>query len=150
MAYITKELLSERLGVTLYARLTDRVQGTTANDTVGQQLVEAAEAEVNSYLARRYATPVDLDTRPELSAVLRARVLDVAEYLAWKGSPFVSDPPQRVQALYAGALRWLEQVTAGQVALPAAAPPAGSTAQPAAPQYAASPRRFTAAELEGL
>ncbi|MEW6199199.1 MAG: phage protein Gp36 family protein [Planctomycetota bacterium] len=150
MAYITKEQLSERLGATLYARLTDRVQGATANDSVGQELVEAAEAEANSYLARRYATPVDVGAHPEVLTVLRARVLDVAEYLAWKGSPFVSDPPQRVHALYAGALRWLEQVAAGQVALPAAAPPAGSTGQPDGPRYVATPRRFTAEELEGL
>ena len=150
MAYITKEQLSERLGATLYARLTDRVQGTTADDVVGQQIVEAAEAEVNSYLARRYAAPVDLAAHPELELVLRACVLDVAEYLAWKSSPFISDPPQRVQALYAGALRWLERVANGRVALPAAGPLAGSTAQPDGPRYAAQPRRFTAEELDGL
>ena len=44
MAYITTTQLSDRLGSTLYARLTDRVNGTTANAGVGQQIVDEAEA----------------------------------------------------------------------------------------------------------
>jgi phage gp36-like protein len=53
MAYITTSQLSERLGSTLYARLTDRVNGTTANSTVAQQIVDESQAEADSYLARR-------------------------------------------------------------------------------------------------
>ncbi len=150
MAYITTTLLSERLGTTLYARLTDRVNGTTPDANVAQQIVDAAEAEANSYLARRYATPVDLAAHAELAAVLASRVLDLAEYAAWKSSPFTSDPPQRVHLLYAAALEWLEAVAAGRLVLPAATPPAGPTASVDAPRYAGGGRVFTAAELDGL
>ena len=94
MPYITTTQLSQRLGATLYARLTDRVNGTTADAAVAQQIVNEAEAEADSYLGRRYRTPVDLVVHPELANVLAARVLDLAEYGAWKSSPFVSDPPQ--------------------------------------------------------
>jgi len=150
MAYITTSQLSQRVGSTLYARLTDRVSGTTPNDTVAQQIVDEAEAEANSYLACRYATPVDLDSHAELCAVLEGRVLDLAEYIAWKGSPFVSDPPQRVHMLYATAIEWFEGVSAGRVVLPASAPPASPTAEDEGVRYTASPRTLTADELDGL
>lgn len=150
MAYITISQLNERLGTTLYARLTDRVNGTTASDTVAQQIVDEAEAEANSYLARRYATPVDLAAHPELASILAARVLDLAEWAAWKSTPFVSDPPARVQSLYAEAVRWLLEVGQGRVSLPAVAPPTGPTADDDGPRYVAQPRAFTADELDGL
>lgn len=150
MAYITTTQLSARLGATIYARLSDRVNGTTANVEVAQQIVSEAEAEADSYLAKRYATPVDLGAHPELAGVLQARVLDLAEHAAWQGSPFVSDPPQRVRMLYASALAWFEAVARGAVTLPAAAPPASSTADDAGPRYVAQPRAFTAGELDGL
>ncbi|HPC22448.1 MAG TPA: DUF1320 family protein, partial [Phycisphaerae bacterium] len=60
MAYITAADLSRRLGATLYARLTDRENGTTANAAVAETIVAEAESEANSYLAARYATPVSL------------------------------------------------------------------------------------------
>lgn len=150
MAYITISQLSERLGATLYARLTDRVNGTTANSTVAQQIVDESQAEADSYLARRYQTPVNLAAHPELANILKARVLDLAEYAAWKSTPFVSDPPQRVHLMYAAALRWFEDVGRGKLPLPAASPPNAGTAEESGPQYTAPPRRFTTEELDGL
>jgi len=150
MAYITTSDFSQRLGTTLYARLTDRVNGATASTTVAQQIVDEAEAVANSYLARRYETPVNLTAHPELAKVLAARVLDLAEAAAWRGSPFVSDPPQRVVTLHADALRWFEDVVAGRIPLPASSPPAGPKADNDGPRYTATPRTFTADELDGL
>ncbi len=150
MAYITIGQLRERLGTTLYARLTDRTNGTTADDAVAQQIVNEAEAEADSYLARRYKTPVDLTVRPELAHVLEARVLDLAEWAAWKSTPFVSDPPQRVQSLYAAVLHWFEDVAQGRLSLPASAPPSSRTADDEGPRYVPGARAFTADELDGL
>lgn len=150
MAYITTTQLSQRLGATLYARLTDRVQGAVADETVAQQIVDQAEAEANSYLARRYRTPVDLALHPELAGVLALRVLDLAEHAAWNGSPFVSDPPQRVHALAAAARRWLEDLAAGRVVLPAVTPPGSAPADDGGPRYAARGRVFTGDGLDGL
>lgn len=53
MAYVTTTQLSNRLGSTLYARLTDRVNGASADATVAQQIVDEAEAVADSYLATR-------------------------------------------------------------------------------------------------
>lgn len=150
MAYATTTDLSNRLGATLYARLTDRVDGTTASATVAQQILDEAEAVLESYLARRYATPVDLGANPELANVLMARALDLAEFMAWKGSPFVSDVPERVRVVYEDTLRWLSAVAAGQATLPAARPPASPMAGDDGPRYSATDRKFTHEELDGL
>ncbi len=150
MVYLDTSKLSARLGATMYARLTDRVSGATADDTVGEQIIDEAEAEAHSYLAKRYATPVDLSAHSELAKVLEARMLDLAEYVAWKGSPFVSAPPPRVAALYATALQWFAAVASGELALPAAVPPASQTAEDGGPRSASTARGFTADQLEGL
>jgi phage gp36-like protein len=149
VAYITTADLSRRLGATLYARLTDRVNGTAADATVAETIVAEAESEADSYLAARYATPVSLSAHPELADVLARRVLDLAEYCAWCGSPFVSDIPARVKALYQEACSWLSRVAAG-VPLPAGRAPAPSEAVDDAPLYRAKTRAFTADELDGL
>jgi phage gp36-like protein len=150
MAYISTSDLSARLGATVYARLTDRVAGTTANAAVAQQIVDEAEGEANAYLSRRYATPVDVAAHSELVDVLKARVLDLAEYLAWKGSPFVNDLPSRVRALCEETRGWLERLAAGALELPASGPLPPPVAASDAPRYAAPPRVFTAEELDGL
>lgn len=150
MAYVTTTQLSARLGTTLYARLTDRVNGTTASDTVAQQLIDEAAAIADSYFARRYATPVDLTAHPELANVLTARVLDLAEWGAWQSSPFVSDPPQRIHRLRDAATRWLRDVADGRIALPAATPPESQSLDDRRPRHTTSPRSFTADELDGL
>lgn len=148
MAYVTTTQLSQRLGSGLYARLTDRVNGTTGDDTAAQQVINEAEALANSYLARRYAVPVDLGTYPELANVLAVRVLDLAEYGAWKSSPFVADPPSRVLTLLSNATKWFEDVAAGRLVLPAA-PPATTSAVDG-PWSESAPRQFTRDELDGL
>jgi phage gp36-like protein len=126
------------------------VDGTTPNAAVAQQIVDEAVAEADSYLARRYATPIDVAAAPELANLLTGLVLDLAEYCAWKSSPFVSDPPYRVHRLRAEALRWFEQVADGRLALPAAGPLPAPNAFDETPQYEAAQRHFTHEELDGL
>lgn len=150
MAYITTTQLSERLGSTLYARLTDRVDGSVADEAVAQQIVDEAEAEADSYFSVRYATPIDLAAHPELSNVLEARVLDFAEFAAWAGSPFVNDMPERVKTLQRAALKWFQDVAAGIVNLPGASSLPGPTAVDDSPRFTARDRAFTGDELDGL
>lgn len=150
MAYITIAQLEARLGAPLYARLTDRAAGATADANVAQRIINEAEAIANSYLARRYVTPVSLGDRPELASILEARVLDLAEYGAWKESPFVGELPGRVRACYAAALRWFEHVAEGDIALPAESSPASRNAIGGEVYFQSSTRRFTTGELEGL
>jgi phage gp36-like protein len=150
VAYITTTQLQDRLGSTLYARLTDRVNGTTPDSKVAGQIVDDAEALADSYLAKRYATPIDLTAHPELSDVLTARVLDLAEYLAWRDSPFITDVPERVRLLHDETSGWFAAIAAGEIDLPASAPPASRTAADDSPRSTEPPRRFTHDELDGL
>ena len=150
MAYITTTHLQDRLGSSLYARLTDRLNGTTANATAAQQIVTEAEAVANSYFAKRYATPIDLTAHPELADVLLARVLDVAEYMAWRDSPFVTSLPARILTLYEGAGKWFAAVGSGAIDLPAATPPASRTARDDSPQYTDVERGLSRDELESV
>lgn len=150
MAYVTTTQLSARLGSTLYARLTDRVNGSSADATVAQQIVDEAEAVADSYLATRYATPVDLTAHPELANVLEARVLDLAEHAAWNGSPFVSGIPSRVQAMQRAGTAWFESVARGEINLPASSPPASRTAEDDAARFSGDVRKLTGDELDGL
>jgi len=150
VAYITTTQLQNRLGSTLYARLTDRVNGTTADPTVAQQIVDQAEALANSHLAKRYATPIDLTTHPELSDVLEARVLDLAEYVAWRDTPFVTDMPERVRLLHNETSDWFASIASGKIDLPASSPPASRTAVDDSARCTEPPRSFTHDELDGL
>lgn len=150
MAYVTTTQLRDRLGVTLYARLTDRVAGATASDSVAQQIIDEASGEADSYLARRYATPIDTALHPELSDVLEGRVLDLAEQRAWAGSPFSAGIPARVTAAREAAAAWLIAVANGAADLPGAAPPASRTAADDGPRYSSSERIFVRDELDGL
>lgn len=148
MAYVTTDQLKARLGDTMYARLTDRIAGATASTTIAQELIDEAEAIVNSRLAVRYATPVDVSANAAVAAVLLARVLDVAEGLAWRASPFVTDVPDRVRVIEEDAERWLASVASGGATLPgvpsAASAPAGEV------HYTCGVRAFTSDELNGL
>lgn len=150
MPYITTTDLAARLGAELYARLTDRVAGTTADAAVAQQIVDEAAAEADALLAARYATPVDLAAHSELADLLAARVLDIAELNAWKSSPFVTAIPDRVRALYDAAVRWLHDVSRGAVPLPAPVAPASLARGAPHLRIVSTPRTFTADELDGL
>lgn len=150
MSYITTTQLQARLGATLYARLTDRVNGAVADSAVAEQIVAEAEALADGYLAARFATPVDTGAHPELADVLKTRVLDLAEWLAWKGSPFVSDVPERVRAAYEESGRWFESIAGGRLPLPASAPPPSRTAEGDGVRYRGNARSFTGEELDGL
>ncbi len=151
MVYISPADLYQRLGAALYARLTDRVNGHTADEEVALTIVQEAEAEADGYLAVRYVTPVDVQAYPAAGDSLRPRVLDLAESIAWRASPFVCDLPTRVDDLQAAARKWFDEAARGIVALaapllPAAtAPPAGAT-----PLHRGSARMFTTTGLDGL
>ncbi len=80
MPYVTNADIEERLGTLAYVQLTDDTGSGAADlDKVNEARL-GAEGEVDSYLAARYAVPVDLVAHPELSAVLRTFVLDLVEY----------------------------------------------------------------------
>ena len=67
MAYISNADLQERLGASAYVQLADDNGDGAADVGVVDEVRLAAEGEVNSHLARRYATPIDLALHADLA-----------------------------------------------------------------------------------
>jgi len=122
MAYITNADIELRLGGDAYVQLTDDDGGGVADEEVVNEARLGAEGEVDSYLARRFAVPVDVLAHPELKGVLASLCLDLAEYrLRARRPPVAEDVVRRRQE----AVAWLEAVAGGRIELPAVSAPAG-------------------------
>ena len=111
MAYITNADIEARLGSATYVQLTDDSEGVANEARLG------AEGEVDSYLACRYAVPVDVTAHPELAGPLKSLTLDLVEYRLWSRQPPVDDIVVQKQAR---ALTWLKGVAGGTIDLPSA------------------------------
>lgn len=120
MAYITNSDIEMRLGGATYVQLTDDDGDGIADVAVVDEARLAAEAILNSYLARRYHVPVDTVALPELAAPLRSVTLDVAEYRLRGRRPPLPEPAVRQ---YEQAVAWLRSIAEGKADLPASSVP---------------------------
>ena len=147
MAYASNADVEERLGTSVCVQLTDDA-GTGLVD--GDKVTEArigSEGEVDSYLGRRCAVPVDLEAHPELAAVLKSVTLDLVEYrLHARRQPV----PQDVRLKRDAALQWLQRVASGQAVLPAATEPKGNPATGIAGTVIGARRVLTRDQMENL
>ncbi len=124
MSYITNADIEERVGSDAYVQLADDDGDGQADVGVVDETRLAAEGEVNSYLARHYAVPVDLTTHADLADVLASITLDLAEYRLRVRRPPVAN---EVLDKRAQAIDWLARVADGSLDLPSAAPVAPNT-----------------------
>lgn len=124
MSYITNSDIETRVGSAAYVQLADDDGNGIADAAVVDEIRLAAEGEVNSYLARRFAVPIDIVSLPELAALLKSVALDLAEFRLRARRPPVSAEAATRRDL---ALVWLKAVAAAVVDLPS------STALPASP-----------------
>jgi phage gp36-like protein len=147
MAYATNSDVQQRIGAALYVQLTDDAGSGSADEDVVTEARAYAEAEVNSYLGRRFAVPVDVSEHAELAALLRSLTLDLAEYrLHARRAPVPAD----IVLKRAAAVHWLEAAARGDVVLPAAAEVSGNAAIGVEGQVRGAPRRATRESLEDL
>ncbi len=124
MSYASNDELIARVGTTAAVQLTTDT-GTTPDAAVVTEARTAAEALIDRWLGRRYATPVDVVTHADAGVVLKALTLDLAEYtLCARRTPVDKDVRQR----HEDAVAWLEKAAGGEVVLPAAVTPAATTA----------------------
>jgi len=147
MGYITNADVEERLGTSTYIQLTDDAGTGTADEDKVNEARLGAEGEVDSYLSRRVAVPVDLTSRPELAGTLRSVVLDLVEYRLRGRRPPV---PSGVMRRRDEAVQWLERVAAGEVMLPAQAEMAMNPAAGAMAALTGSARSMTRETLRDL
>lgn len=132
MTYATQADLVERFGETEIAQLTDRDNGAVIDATVVARALADADAEIDGYLAARYALP--LATAPALLTRLAA---DIARYRLYD-----ERTTEAVRQRYQDATRMLDRIAAGTVDLGAAAPEADTGAAVAVASRAPS-RVFT-------
>lgn len=115
MSYITNLMIEQRVGPAAYVQLTDDNDDGQADIPVVDEARLAAEGEVNSRLARRYAVPIDTAGRPELAALLASITLDLAEFRLRLRRPPASEDAWRH---HDRAITWLEDVARGDFHLP--------------------------------
>ena len=123
MSYLSNSDIETRVGPAAYVQLTDDAGTGLANEAVVDEARAGAEGEVDTYLARRYAVPIDLTRHPELTGILKSIALDLAEHRLRLRRPPV---PAEAVARRDAAIQWLKEVASGDIELPAATQPADS------------------------
>jgi len=119
MSYLTNTDIEHRVGAAAYVQLADDDGDNQADAIVVDEARLGAEGEVNSYLARRFAVPIDLAVHPELVDLLKSITLDLVEMRLRSRRPPVPDVTLR---RHGEALAWLRGIADGAIALPSASP----------------------------
>lgn len=123
MAYIVNQDIIDRVGDNATAELTTD-SGSVPNTTVLDEVRLSTEGEVNGYLAKRYAVPVDLTAHADLAATLKGFTLDIAVYRLHGRRPPVSET---IRTARDDAIKWLTKVSNATILLPAAVTPASTS-----------------------
>ncbi len=147
MAYITNSDIESWIGPAAYVQLTDDAGSGSANSARVDEARLGAEGEANSYLAARYAVPVDLTSEPEVGSVLRCFVLDLAAYRLHSRKPPV---PGDVVRRREEAVMWLARVASGLVQLPSSLALRSNAALGISGESTPADRAMTRETLSGL
>ncbi|MCH8853744.1 MAG: DUF1320 domain-containing protein [Planctomycetes bacterium] len=147
MAYVTNNDIEERLGTAAYIQLTDDTGSGSADIDKVDEARLGAEGEVNSYLGRRYAVPIDLTAHAEVADVLKSFVLDLVEYRLHSRRPPV---PSAVSSKRNQAIAWLDRVARADVVLPSVDPILENSATGISAETSSNERFFTRDDLDNL
>lgn len=147
MSYITNTDIETRMGAAKVIELTDDAGTGSADTIVIDEARLGAIGEANSYLAVRYAVPVELSEDAESAAVLKSFVLDIAEYRLHARRPPI---PEDVIHKRSEAVKWFERIVAGQVRLPARTLPSENPAAGILGEATAPTRTMTRETLSDL
>ncbi len=146
MSYATNADVQKRLGAPLYLELTDDGTGVPDEEKVNEARI-GAEGEVDSYLARRYAVPIDTAAYPETAGLLRSITLDLTEFRLRSRKPPVAEEARLKRE---DAIAWLGRIASGQTVLPAATELPGNPAIAPTASTVGGRRILTAEEMEEL
>lgn len=139
MTYATQADMTDRYGETELAQRTNRVDGTTIDTTVLARALADADAEIDAYLAGRYALPV-----ATVPTVLVRVACDVARYRLYEdGATDV------VRQRYEDATGFLKRVSSGDVVLGDLAA-AADTASTGLAYHQSAPRQITDDSMRGF
>lgn len=91
--------------------LTDKGEGTGVDTAVLDDVIEAAEGEIDSALSKRFLTPVVVTGNAPLTALLKRKTLELAEfYLQRRGEGASDVKDQQAQRV----LDWLDKIAKGE------------------------------------
>jgi phage gp36-like protein len=145
MAYLTPAELASRYGQDRLIDLTDRDGDGLADDPMINQALADASAEIDGYLAARYALPL-----PMVPAILARIAGDIAIYrlLSLRRMGDIEDARRR----YEDARKLLEAISRGTVSLglPATLPPEQQPGLSLAAAKSGPSPVFGADEMEGF
>ncbi|QDL55305.1 gp436 family protein [Rhodoferax aquaticus] len=139
MTYATQADMTERFGAVELAQITDRTNGTVIDATVLARALSDADAEVDSYLAKRYSLP--LASTP---VVLVRMAADIARYRLYDDGV-----PDTVRQRYEDAVSLLKRMASGDVAVAGSSPAVATTGGSNAVKVKAPDRVFSADMLAG-
>ncbi len=91
--------------------LTNKAEGSGVDTDVLDDVIETAEGEIDSALAQRFETPVDVTLDTSLDALLRSKTLDLAEFYLYRRS---SQPSQVATDQHLEVLEWLDKIQKGE------------------------------------
>ena len=116
MIYVTQAGMESRFGLDELVARTNRAGGSSVDAEVLARALGDADAEIDGYLAARYALPL-----PTVPPVLARIACDIARYRLWEDLA-----SEEVRRRYEDARRLLEAISRGTVSLglPAGLPPA--------------------------
>jgi phage gp36-like protein len=136
MAYATNQELIDRVGSAAAAQLSAE-GGATPDQDVLTEMRTDAEREVDGYLAKKIAVPVDTTGEADRAAKLKTLTLDVAVYRLHgrRGSAI----PSAVEAVYKNAIEWLTGFAEGKHNLPGTSTPASQTSDKPVAAWGGSP-----------
>lgn len=147
MGYIINADIEERVGSAALIQLADDDGNGVADTGVVDEARLGAEGEVNSYLARRFQTPISFAAHPELTDLLASITLDLAEYrLRLRRPPVSHDATQRREQ----AVEWLTRVSDGRADLPSLTPAASGTTRGTIAATSGEARLLTREEMSDL
>ena len=136
--YVSQAQLKSRFdGDAEVAFLTDTEETGTPDTGVLDDCIESAEADINSRIGKRYATPVTIAGNTELTALLTRKTLDLAEYYLLARGPSVSDQKEK-QALRV--YEWADAVAKGEFVLSGAVTPTSTASRDPLASWSGSDR----------
>jgi phage gp36-like protein len=139
--YATQAELKARFdGDAEVAYLTDTEETGIPDTGVLDDCIESAEADINSRIGKRYATPVVVTGNVELTALLKRKALDLAEYYLLVRSPSISDQKEKQAER---AWEWAAKVADGTFVLSGAATPPSTASRAPLATWTGSDRDLT-------
>lgn len=120
MSYIVQADLLAQLSQAQLTQLTDDIGNGVIDDTRVDQAIADAEAEIDGYVATRYAVPV----AAPVPALLKKLAIDITVYNLWRRKQKI---PDLVRTAYEDAVKKLEAIAKGVVTLGVDPAPAESS-----------------------